>query len=526
MKYQRSIPARLTRLIIAASVWHSTSAFSTPAASASTYATIQTSSSLLDPITGEERSSPILPPSAASSSSDSNTKKKTLVVLLPQLGEFDSSEYCEFLLAAEASLEDSDIDLQVVGIGDTTAARNFCDFTGLSPSKLSIDPNGDLHRALNLHAGPEFDVPEGVSNDVLKFFLRQLPGGIPSDEEMVRPVSVAWLNYLAMCAGIGAPGTLPEILRGYFGDKNAPERFRDDDVVKAGFITIGPGVGPTSIGPLKYQQWFADEKGYQRPVELATIRLKNMVEVLTKWDNYVSNPLAIALRGATYLFDEEGKELYSYKSRGVLTYSETMPRPLTFLSPYIGENVARNPLGLPDNGGGDLVRGRGVLKPAGKAMKFLSFLFKLENKLQAQLLGAEDADYAAAKKEIEDTISKNKIVIYTYGLSPFSTETRAVLDEIGADYEDVEVGLEWFLLGKEKSTLRAELLEMTGQSSLPHVFINGEHVGGLFTGSSDGKYPGLAGLKESGELQKMLGDAPTAISSGDPELLSAAGAVE
>ena len=43
---------------------------------------------------------------------------------------------------------------------------------------------------------------------------------------------------LAMCAGIGAPGTLREILRGYFGDKKAPERFREDDVVKAGFITI------------------------------------------------------------------------------------------------------------------------------------------------------------------------------------------------------------------------------------------------------------------------------------------------
>jgi hypothetical protein len=42
----------------------------------------------------------------------------------------------------------------------------------------------------------------------------------------------------AMCAGIGSPGTLQEILRGYFGDKKAPERFRDDDIVKAGFITI------------------------------------------------------------------------------------------------------------------------------------------------------------------------------------------------------------------------------------------------------------------------------------------------
>jgi glutaredoxin len=137
-------------------------------------------------------------------------------------------------------------------------------------------------------------------------------------------------------------------------------------------------------------------------------------------------------------------------------------------------------------------------------MSLLSFLFQLENRLQAKLLGAEDVDYAAARKEIEDTISSSKVVVYTYGLSPFSSETLAVLNEIGADYHNIELGLEWFLLGKEKSAMRAELLEMTGQSSLPHVFINGKHVGGLFTGTVDGTFPGLAGLKESGALQTMI----------------------
>lgn len=90
-----------------------------------------------------------------------------------------------------------------------------------------------------------------------------------------------------------------------------------------------------------------------------------------------------------------------------------------------------------------------------------------------------------------------------------------MLDELGIDYKQVEVGLEWFLLDKEKSTLRAQLLDMTGQSSLPHVFINGEHVGGLFTGSSDGKYPGLAGLKETGKLSEMAGDGISGFSLGD-----------
>jgi hypothetical protein len=130
-------------------------------------------------------------------------------------------------------------------------------------------------------------------------------------------------------------------------------------------------------------------------------------------------------------------------------------------------------LGLRDDGGGGLVRGRGALKPLGKAMEALSFVFKLEAKLQAMLLGADDDDRAAARKDIERAISNDEIVVYTYRLSPFSGETLAVLDEVGAKYTNIVVGDEWFLLNKERSVMRSELLELTGQSSLPHVFIGG-----------------------------------------------------
>jgi len=160
--------------------------------------------------------------------------KKSLVVVLPQLGEFDSSEYCEFLVAAEQSLIKNDIEYCVA----FTAARQFCDFTSLPPERLLLDLNGDIHRELGLHAGPGFDIPDSISDNVLKFMLDQLPGGAPKDETQIRVVAKSWLNYLAMCAGIGAPGTLREILRGYFGDMTAPERFRDDDVVNAGFLDL------------------------------------------------------------------------------------------------------------------------------------------------------------------------------------------------------------------------------------------------------------------------------------------------
>ena len=455
------------------------------------YETIQ-KSQVLDPTTGQWG------PPLSSSSSD----KKSLVVVLPQLGEFDSSEFCEQLIAAQSALVQNNIELKVIGIGNEQAAKSFCQFSGLNMDALRVDPDATIHKELKLHAGPNWDVPDGVSDDVLTFLLNQLPGGAPNDTTILRSTARAWLNYLAMCAGLGAPGTLPEIFRGYFGDFSAPERFAPDDTVKAGFITIGPGVGPVKLGPLSYSQWWEDERGYQRPVELATVRLKNMVEVLTKWDDYVSNPTVIDQRGGTFLFSETGELLYEYRHRGVLTYSETMSRPLSFLSPYIGEEVAKNPLGLMDLDDADKKNkyGRGLLKPAGKFMGLLKPLFALENKLQARLLGAESQDFQAARQDIEETISSNHVVLYTYGLSPFSIQAIDLLKDAGcSDFKQVEIGKEWFLLDKEGSVIRAELLEMTGQSSLPHVFIGGKHFGGIFSGD-----PGLAALQESGKLQEML----------------------
>jgi len=273
---------------------------------------------------------------------------RTLVVLLPQLGEFDSAEFVEQLCAVEDDLRVASIDLRVIGIGDTRSALRFSSVQGLSLDKLRVDPEATLHRALGLYAGPGWRAPKFLGNGALAALLSTLPGGKNRPQRyMLRPQFDAWLNYLAMCAGIGAPGTLQEILRGYFGDQTAPERLPPTETVTAGFVKIGPGVGPVKIGPLKYKNSWKDEKGYQRPVELATVRLKHMVEVLSHWDEYVNDPRHIAQRGGFFLFESDGTTLYEYRSKGVLTYSNTMARPLTFLAPFIGAK-ALNPLGLGD----------------------------------------------------------------------------------------------------------------------------------------------------------------------------------
>ena len=59
---------------------------------------------------------------------------------------------------------------------------------------------------------------------------------------------------------------------------------------------------------------------------------------------------------------------------------------------------------------------------------------------------------------------------------------------------------ERLLLDGEGSCARAELLERHGQSSLPHCFIDGVSVGGLYSGPSGG----LLELKAQRKLVPML----------------------
>ena len=264
--------------------------------------------------------------------SENNEKDKTLCIILPQLGDFDCGEYLEQLIAVEPDLEAASIDLKVISIGNAVSARKFSEFIGLDISKLRVCPDASVHYSLNLHQGPNWDLP--------------VPSFVP---ETLKNRLNSWTNYMAMCAGISAEGTLQEIFRGYVGDKAAPERLRKDSVVRAGPIKI-TGTRQVNIGPdIEYEQSWKDEEGYQRPVELATVRLRNMVEVLSNWGEYVPDDSHLALRGATYIFDNKSGEIeYEWRTPGVLTYSATMRRPLMFLDKYIGDEKAMNPLGLGD----------------------------------------------------------------------------------------------------------------------------------------------------------------------------------
>ena len=205
---------------------------------------------------------------------------RRLVLLFTQLGDFDSMEYAQALVPVVPQLESAGIRLRAIAIGDAAGANRFCSYTGFPREALDVDAEPRLHRELGLYEG------------------LQTAGG-------------PWPGLLLMCAGIGSPGTLAEVFRGYRGDRNAPQRI-DSPLFR-----------------------LAGGEGFQRPFELATVRLRNMDEVLSHWRTYVPSDTFITQRGGTFLIDADDTLLYSHRDQGILGFSATMNQPLSFLEPYL-----------------------------------------------------------------------------------------------------------------------------------------------------------------------------------------------
>lgn len=133
-----------------------------------------------------------------------------------------------------------------------------------------------------------------------------------------------------------------------------------------------------------------------------------------------------------------------------------------------------------------------------------SFLAPLQAGSNQEDGGLYASEIGEAKKEIEAETSANPVVIYTYELSPFSSETKTLLDNMKIQYKEISLGKEWIpgLIAPGGAMKRAALLEMTGQSSLPHVFVGGKPIGGLFSGT-----PGILSLLKEDKFMGMVQDA-------------------
>tara|TARA_Y100001968_G_C19290708_1_gene684072 strand:+ start:163 stop:894 length:732 start_codon:yes stop_codon:yes gene_type:complete len=221
-------------------------------------------------------------------------KRNRLLVFLGSFADFDSFEYCQQLSAHSNILNNSSVNLIVVGIGNENSKENFCKFTKIDKKNVFYVNNANLHKRLNFNSGLSLPLPSIV-------------------------------NLLIMCAGINSKGTIREVLRGYFGDMSADKIFRKEEVIKIGSISLFKG---------KMFDIFS-KKDFLRPFELATRRLMNMIEILSNWNIYVPDPSFLTQRGATIFINEKDQVLYEFISESLLGYSRNMNRPLSFLDDFL-----------------------------------------------------------------------------------------------------------------------------------------------------------------------------------------------
>lgn len=223
--------------------------------------------------------------------------ERLLILIWSQLGDFDNLEYAWWLQRESSKLQEQGIQVRAIGIGDRNSGLKFCKYTGFPQEWLFVDPQAEIHRQLELYPGLSWNLP------------------------LLSTAQNAWLNLILMCAGIGSPGTLAEVFRGYKGDRKAPQLISDEEVVRA-----------SPLPPIKGSFFkLAGGNGFQRPFELATLRLRNMTEVLSNWQTYVPEATYLTQRGATFIFDSQDNLLYEHRDRGILGFAANMSRPLEFL---------------------------------------------------------------------------------------------------------------------------------------------------------------------------------------------------
>ena len=222
---------------------------------------------------------------------------RKLILVLPQLGDFDSLEYIWWIQRDIERLKLAEIAVRAIGIGDRQSGEYFCKFTGFDPRWMFVDATGELHRQLNLYSGLTTKFP------------------------LLSSGQSAWINLMLMCAGIGSQGTLKEVFRGYRGDRFAPQLIGDQEIIKASPLPALKG---------SFFKW-AGGSGFQRPFELATLRLRNMAEVLGNWNAYVPDASYMTQRGGTFLFDAQNALVYEHRDRGILGFAANPSYPLSFL---------------------------------------------------------------------------------------------------------------------------------------------------------------------------------------------------
>lgn len=95
------------------------------------------------------------------------------------------------------------------------------------------------------------------------------------------------------------------------------------------------------------------------------------------------------------------------------------------------------------------------------------------------------------KQKVDQWIKEDKVFVASKSYCPYCKATKELLKKLNVEAHIVDLDQ----MGQEGEEIQQYLAEITGQRTVPNVFIKSKHIGG----NSD-----LQALNEKGELQKLL----------------------
>ncbi|KAK3403259.1 thioredoxin-like protein [Sordaria brevicollis] len=79
----------------------------------------------------------------------------------------------------------------------------------------------------------------------------------------------------------------------------------------------------------------------------------------------------------------------------------------------------------------------------------------------------------AATQKAKQLINDNAVVVFSKSYCPYCSNTKQILDGLNAKYTTYELNQE-----SDGSDVQDALLKMTGQRTVPNIFIGKQHIGG------------------------------------------------
>ena len=191
-------------------------------------------------------------------------------------GDFNTFEYGQKLKYSLPKFQAKNAKVIAIGIGTRESGLEFCKCFDFPKEMLYLDESAASYSKMN--------------------FSKGFGAGIP-----VNP----YLKLLPMLMGIGSPGTLQAVFKGYIGSKSDSSDWAES------YLTLVDRSAFDVLG-----------KEGARPFEIATVRLENMMNIIPKWELLAPpDKSLITQQGGTAIFDQDKNVVWTYKDKGILVYT-------------------------------------------------------------------------------------------------------------------------------------------------------------------------------------------------------------